>query len=106
MLTHARRIIRAAADAPSPFASPIRATPDDEPPNRPVAPPPTAIDDLVAPPPPLPAAEARRGTAIPEAPTRDVGGRRPDGRKPPSAAAAATVVLGRTCVCIAIGLFR
>ena len=100
MLTHARRIIRAAADAPSPFASPIRARPD-EPPNRP--PPPTAIDDLVAPPPPLPAAEARRGTAIPEAPTRDVGGRRPDGRKPPSVT---TVVLGRTCACIAIGLFR
>lgn len=79
--THARRITRAALDAPSPFTSPVLATPDE--PNRPV--PPTAIDVLIAPP---PEAATRRSTAIPELLARDVGGRSPDEREAVPAAVA------------------
>lgn len=85
--THARRIKRAALDAPSPFTSPVLATPDE--PDRP-APPPTATDVLIAPP---PAAETRRNTAIPELLARDVGGRSPDERE----AVTATVAVPLVC---------
>jgi hypothetical protein len=100
--THARRIIRAEAndDVPSPFTSPVLITPDGPPkPNRPPLPtlPPTAIDGLVAPPP----TETRRGTAMPETLVRDVGGRRPEGRRKP-----APVTLDGACVCAAACLFR
>jgi len=65
--------MRAVADAPSPLplAIPVLVTPVD--PNRP----PAVVDSRTAP----PLMEAR-GMAIPAAPTREVGGRRPDGRGP------------------------
>jgi hypothetical protein len=109
--SHARRIIRAETndDVPSPFTTPVLITPDEPPrPNRPpptLLPPPlilpTAIDGLVAPPPPPPPTETRRGTAMPETLVRDVGGRRPEGRRKP-----APVDLDGACVCATVCLLR
>lgn len=110
--THTRRIIRALADGPepSPFTGPILSTPVDPrlpPPPPPPPLPPTAVDvdieidtRLVTTP-----AEEARGTAIPEAPTRDVGARRLDGRRKPLAPA--TVPLDDDgAACVTICLFR
>jgi hypothetical protein len=62
--------MRAVADAPSPLAIPVLVAPVD--PNRPAV-----TDSRVA-----PLLIEARGMAIPAAPTREVGGRRPDGRGP------------------------
>jgi len=90
-MAQARRIMRALVDAPSPFRAPTFVTLDA--PNRPLV----VIDSRFVLPP-----EARGG-AIPEAPTRDVGGRRPDGREEaaPAAATLEVVVNGAdTVVCL------
>jgi hypothetical protein len=100
---HTRRIMRALAD-PSPFTGPILFAPVN--PNLP--PPSTAIgvdiDTRLAPLAPT-AAEEARNIAIPEAPTRDVGARRLDGRRKPLAPAADTLDDDGTA-CVAICLFR
>ena len=74
----------------------------------PLPPPSTAIDvDIdtrLAPLAPTPAEEAR-SIAIPEAPTRDVGARRLDGRRKPLALAAVTLDDDGT-TCVAACLFR
>jgi len=72
---HTRRIIR----TPSLFPATGLTIPDDDPTRLP-APAPRAIDSR-APPPVAVATDARRAT-IPLLPTRDVGGRRPEGRGP------------------------
>ena len=69
---HTRRIIR----GPSLFPITGFITPDDT--TRLLTPLPTAIDSRVE---PVAVAEARRATML-LLPTRDVGGRRPDGRGP------------------------
>jgi hypothetical protein len=108
--THTRRIIRALVDRSwaSPFTGPILFTLVNPNLPPPLLPPSTAIDvDIdtrLAPLAPTPAEEAR-DTAIPEAPTRDVGARRLDGRRKPLVPAAVTLDNdGATCV--AICLFR
>ena len=70
---HTRRNIR----TPSLFPATGFITPDDDPIRLPI-PPPTTIESRVAPPTAV-AAEAR-GATMPLLPTRNVGGRRPDGR--------------------------
>jgi hypothetical protein len=52
-----------------------------------------------------PTAEEARSTAIPEAPTRDVGARRLDGRRKPLVPAAAALDEDGTA-CVAICLFH
>jgi hypothetical protein len=107
--THTRRIMRALADRPwaSPFTGPILLAPVNPNLPPPLPPPSTAIDvDIdtrLAPLAPTPAEEAR-STAIPEAPTRDVGARTLDGRRRPLAPAAVTLDDGTTCVTVC--LFR
>jgi hypothetical protein len=91
----------------SPFAGPILFTPVNPNLPPPLPPPSTAIDvdiDIrLAPLAPTP--EEARGTAIPEAPARDVGARRLDGRRRPLVPAAVTLDDDGT-VCVAICLFR
>ncbi|KAI0248867.1 hypothetical protein BJV78DRAFT_742997 [Lactifluus subvellereus] len=82
-MTHTRRIMRAVTDAddalsPFPAAPTVLIIPDNRPP--------TVVEGRVGP----PTAEARR-TAVPAAPMREVGARRPDGRGP---AAPATPTFG------------
>jgi hypothetical protein len=107
--THTRRIMRALADRlwASPFTGPILFAPVNPNFPPPLPPPSTAIDvDIdtrLAPLAPTPPEEAR-GTAIPEAPTRDVGARRLDGRRKPLAPAAVTLNDDGTA-CVAICLF-
>jgi hypothetical protein len=102
--------MRALADLPcaSPFTGPILFTPVN--PNLPPPFPPEStaidvdVDTRLAPLAPTPAEEAR-STAIPEAPTRDVGARRLDGRRKPLTPAAVTLDDDGTA-CVAICLFR
>jgi len=91
ILAQARRIMCAPVDGTSPFGAPIFVTLDA--PNRPLV----VVDSRFVSPP-----EARGG-AIPEAPTRDLGGRRPDGREEvaPAAATLKDVVDGAgTVICL------
>jgi hypothetical protein len=61
------------------------------------------VDKRVAP--PAPAEMEARRTAIPEAPPRDVGAGRPDGRRKPLALAVVTLVDdGATCAAICLFL--
>jgi hypothetical protein len=102
--------MRALADRPwaSHFTGPILFAPANPNLPPPLPPPSTAIDvDIdtrLAPLAPTPAEEAR-SIAIPEAPTRDVGARRLDGRRKPLALAAVTLDDDGT-TCVAACLFR
>ena len=104
--THTRRIMRALADRSwaSPFTSPILFAPVNPNLPPPSPPPSTDIDTRLAPLALTPTEEAL-GTAIPKAPTRDVGARRLDGRRKPLAPPAVTLD-DDVITCVTICLFR